>query len=773
MARRRYGSFAAESAMKIRLRKVALVGAVTLVLPLVVVQACGPDFEPDVFVRTDHPDDLHAFAEGRLGILQARYDSNEYAVAYRYLNGGKLSVKEREAYAPSPQTVKDWTGLNSHQLQVAQQEETAATPVGAWLAARKEALAAAGAADNGIQGLPEPNAYYSPEQLNCPKGAFSTAVLTIHQRTQTWGARNPWLIDWLHAQDAVFTNCGSKAAQRPSAAPSTAPPLLRADRAYQSAAADFYARKYDDARAAFEAIAKDTDSPWRAWGAYLAARSVVRHAFSMGPKSQEFSLDLAGFDMGTMREAQRMLEKLAAQPPNGLPREAVEGELDFVRIRTEPDLRLAEICAALAGPAPDGRLKQDLDDLSFILVKNVQVTHSPELLDWIKALRSGDETAALAHWRITQARPWLVAAMMQADESAPAELLDAAAEIPPADPAFETTLFHRIRLLTASGHLDQARSLADSALQSKRPAASSDRNLFLGERMQLARTFDELLEYAPRTVIEPASSGWFATGGVCGNFQNEKDRPRHCVENVQIAEFDSDASAILNEQTPLPLLVQAAQSSRLPQNMRDEVAMAAWTRSVLLDDAASAAKLAPMLPATLRDEAGTQTGFRATLALLHNPGLRPIVEPGYSRLITYDTLDDFHNNWWCSVDQASPPSEKQSPDKPTQPKPLPYLSVPAQKQGTDEYQRILGLPSGPTLLGRRAIEYAKAHPEDPDVPEALALTVRATRYGCLTWGRTDSQTATRDNSQTSKAAFQLLHSKYGQSPWAAKTKYYY
>jgi len=73
--------------------------AVTLgllvVMPFAMVQACGPDWEPDTFVRKTRPDDLKSFAEGRLGILQTGYDSNELAVAFRYLNGGRLSVKEQ------------------------------------------------------------------------------------------------------------------------------------------------------------------------------------------------------------------------------------------------------------------------------------------------------------------------------------------------------------------------------------------------------------------------------------------------------------------------------------------------------------------------------------------------------------------------------------------------------------------------------------------------------------------------------------------------------
>ena len=83
-----------------KLRRIAAVAFVVAVLlsPFSGVQACGPDFEPDVFVRMDSPDNIRDFAVGKLGILQRRFDSNEYAVAYRYLNGGKLSDAERLSY---------------------------------------------------------------------------------------------------------------------------------------------------------------------------------------------------------------------------------------------------------------------------------------------------------------------------------------------------------------------------------------------------------------------------------------------------------------------------------------------------------------------------------------------------------------------------------------------------------------------------------------------------------------------------------------------------
>ncbi len=96
----------------------------------------------DVFVSTTIPDDLASFAAGHLGILQAGFDSNEYAVAYRYLNGGKLSDAERSVYAlrvVPPQIVGDYRSLTPAQIAAAQKTGTgsagkrAATALGQWL----------------------------------------------------------------------------------------------------------------------------------------------------------------------------------------------------------------------------------------------------------------------------------------------------------------------------------------------------------------------------------------------------------------------------------------------------------------------------------------------------------------------------------------------------------------------------------------------------------------------------------------------------------------
>ncbi len=60
---------------------------------------------------------------------------------------------------------------------------------------------------------------------------------------------------------------------------------------------------------------------------------------------------------------------------------------------------------------------------------------------------------------------------------------------------------------------------------------------------------------------------------------------------------------------------------------------------------------------------------------------------------------------------------------------------------------------------------AKAHPDDPLVPEALHRLVIVVRYGC----RENDPV----NGQISKAAFDLLHKRYPKSEWSAKTPYWF
>lgn len=777
------------------------------------VEACGPDFEPDVFVSRAAPDNHAAFAKGDLGLLEPGFDSTDYAVAFRYLNGGQLSAEEQRVYAPPVQPPQDWSKLPPDEVAAAQQaqreaERKASAPE-QWLDARAEyvtaedAKAARAAFPNNYEGIVEVSDQFGFQYLNCTTSAFHTAVLTLQGRAQKWGGGSPWLANWIHGQDAVFSNCtqgraepvGSQKAPAaptmPETAPAGSPEWLQLDRAYQTAAAEFYDQKYDAAAQAFAAIARDKNSPWSAWGEYLEARALVRKAFAMGKPTDQFSNDLADYDKVTMQQAQAVLEKLLAQPNPQPSRHAVEMELNFVRIRTEPETRLREICAALTGPGADANFANDLADLNFALLKGIQPAPQPPLLDWIHDWRGNDKADALDYWQRTHELPWLVLALYQADakDAAVADMLPAAEKVAPTSPAYDTVFFERVRLLEGMGRRDEARHLLDARLpEVVRRGPSSNENALLGQRMALARSFDEFLQYAPRVGMSgdygwpfprskpvpacPANAAWIQTLGRCPTAQHP-------------AQFDADAVAVMNQDVPLRLWVEAAQSDRLPPNLRQDVALAGWTRAVVLEDAESAAKLQALLPEKLRGVAGA--GFAADVAILKNPGLRPYLESGSTRLESFGTLDDFRDNWWDAQWTGRFASQSPQLDHPDaaaflKPAEIAEGQAEARRAGESKGPVVLSALATPVpadesvakdgvvLIGQRVIAYAKAHRADASVPEALALTVRATRYGASEWNDKANGDAIH---AVSKEAFDVLHRDYPQSPWAAKTKYYY
>ncbi len=758
--------------------------AIVLLSPISGVEACGPFFEPDVFVRVSYPDDLAAFDKGHLGILQSGYDSNEYAVAYRYLNGGKLSEAETTASGQlsGPGIIEDQSRFPPAQIATTEaasrQEKTDSRPPDAWLLDRAKYVPAIEQAAQ-EQSFPkdfEGNIVFDPNYLNCPNPAFQNAVLTLNKRADSWGKQSPWLVDWIRGQDAVFSNCTSKGLIAPDPAPANGPALLRADRAYQIASAAFYAKQYDQAAQGFEAIAHDKTSPWNAWGEYLAARAIVRKAFVMGKATDPYSGDVASFDLGTMQEAQHILETLLAKPDPLPSRNIVVNELNFIRLRTDPETRLTEICAALAGPASDDNFGQDLQDLSYVLMKHIAIKNPPPLYAWIAAFRGGGADTAFAIWQQNHALPWLVMAIIKAapTDNFASQLLAEAEKIKPNSPAYDTVFYHRVRLLIGLNRADEARSLLDKALPAMRSQPrSSNENALLAERLTVARNFDEFLEFAPRKVLETTAISDDAIAASCNHTPTAIQRPDYCPKEGdpprmdRSREFDEDSAYVLNRQIPLDMLADAATSPRLPSNLRQEVALAAWTRSVVLEDTGAAAKLTPLLPNSLRQMAGTGVGFSANLAILRNPGLRPYLEPGLSRLVDFSVLDNYRDNWWS--DEWDNP---RTTNRPASHQLQSSTSITKQQQqvGNSEYERLIQLPHAAALLGQRVIDYAKAHPADPEIPEALALTVRATH---LSQGWSDYASGNAKNSAVSKAAFELLHTRYPKSPWAVKTRYYY
>lgn len=726
--------------------------------------ACGPFMLETVFVYTVHPSyPLQNFAAGRIGVLQPTYARSYLYVAYRHLSEAPFTTDEQQALTRLWKERLDFYSPTSDE-----------DLFKAWLEARKK-VALDDPTISPYRNREKPNEWES--YLNCPQDAFDTAAATLNERIAKYGAEDSAVKTWLAAQDEVFSNCGGGSAI-PAQLPADADALQRADREYQIAAANFYSANFEEAKKRFEAIAADKNSPWQQTANYLVARALTRKA-SLGPAEQKDE---------SLSQAETQLRKILADNSFHSLHAAATRLLNLVRLRLHPRERLRELAQTLANKTPNSNLKQDLTDYTMLLdtflerdeaePAPAEIPKEEDLSDWIANFQvSGNDASeyALARWQATGSHPWLIAALTHTEGKDPkaSELIAEALKVKSTSAAFVSARFHAIRLLMEQGKNADARKLLDQSLNTDRALLDeSSANLFTSKRMLLAQSLPEFLADAARV---PATLSWNDDGRELPTEESWRSGER--TEQSGKPFFDRDAGHAFNEQLPISVLKEAVKSNALPTGPRRDLAQAVWLRAALLGDTNTADELAPVLvdlvpelkPFLSKYQASTQHDekkFSAIYAWLKFPGLEPVVDIGFGREEPLHKQDTYRDNWWCrSVVEPTYPEESKEVSyfTATAGPPPAFLTPTEVQKGAAEAAALKALGTAPNYIVRQVIEYANRHTADPRVPEGLHLAVRTTRYGC-----TDKETA-----RWSKAAFDLLHRKYPNNPWAKKTPYWF
>jgi tetratricopeptide (TPR) repeat protein len=727
--------------------------------------ACGPFTLEAVFVHTVHPTfPLERFAGGRIGVVQPSYARSYLFVTYRYLSGLSFSTAEQRALV----------GLWKNRLEFSPDLNPEDWSKG-WLAARQK-----------VPGVPERDAidvYRSREKpneyetfVNCNKDSFETAIVTLNERITKYGADNSAIKFWIEGQDQVFANC-SGGRNIPSPAPSNADALMRADRTYQIAAANFYSSNFEEARKDFEAISVDTTSPWQRVAPYLIARTLIRKA-SLGPSEQK---------QESLRHAESQLAKILADNKLAHLHAAATRLNNLVRLRLHPDQRLHELAQTLLAKNQNANLKQDLWDYTVLLDGYLEVDETKprdalkgdDLSDWIATFQSPNLAAldhSLARWQATRADTWLIAALSKVDSKHPraGELIAQALNVKTNAAAYASARFHAVRLLMESGKNDEARTLVEQLLKTNRaPFDESSLNLLTSKRLLLAINLNDFLAHAPRI---PVALSWNDDGREIPAGDDEVSAEMKAVKDK--ARFDYDGGNALNRQFPLARLKEAATSTALPAPLRRDVAQAAWLRAAMLGDTKTADELVPVLSALVPElssllnaylTATTPSAkkFSAIYAWLKFPGLEPIVDIGIGRQTPLSQQDTYRDNWWCGA--AFQPTQGENEEEgPTSftarnTQPLLFVSPVEKTTAAREWATLNAAGAAPNYISSEVIQWATKTPNDPRVPEALHLAVNTTRFGC-----TDKETG-----RWSKSAFDLLHRKYPNTSWARKTKYWF
>ncbi len=307
---------------------------------------CGPSYVTPIFVNTSAPENPYAgYAAGRLGIINKGYRRTLLYAAYRYVGGGTFTPDEQKALIELWKSDIDRRYTRSDEM---------TDIIKAWIDKRKE-----------VVGKEEktPDIYversYSGYDFfpNCTQNAFEVATETLADRTSAHGPNDSSVKDWLKAQDDVFSNCSSGKRTPDDPAPG-APDWLQKDRAYQKAAAAFYAMDYPDAKTRFAQIAQDTESPWRETADYLVARTLIRQAsLTKSDKSAE----------PFYQEAEERLRKFVGGSGKFA---ASAGRMDgLIQYRLHPKDRVSQLAKKLAFQSGDENFKQDVIDYTWLMDK--------------------------------------------------------------------------------------------------------------------------------------------------------------------------------------------------------------------------------------------------------------------------------------------------------------------------------------------------------------------------------------------------------------------
>jgi hypothetical protein len=282
--------------------------------------------------------------------------------------------------------------------------------------------------------------------------------------------------------------------------------------------------------------------------------------------------------------------------------------------------------------------------------------------------------------------------------------------------------------------------------------------------------------------------------------------------NEAVSKFSAKADLTLFNFLSIKQLRDAAKdAARYSANERALFARAAWTRTYALGrvpDAALTKELMESNPGLkdIADKIATDypkasAPRRRLLTVLRSPRHNILVNgPADWTVVTmadvdsYSDLDQYdHNdkNWWCpfepdrqllqlrsDFDQVAGQSVAtyQADDVKAVIDPEIVKSLETKREATlkahpviksIDWKELLALakaPSAPKLLTTRAVAWGKASRGNDGAPEALALAVRATRYGCRWHG---------GHKAYSQPAQQLLQAKFGDTEWAKQTPYHF
>lgn len=738
--------------------------AVMVALPPVAGASGGDGFSANRFASEYQvaPAFLQQYAGGNLGVVPGSYWRVFHYMAYQAARGKPLTPQQLASLE-----LNEWRIGKGSTWDYAYEADLNGS--GAWLKERAAYAKQWGLpVDMKLDVMGETdNASY----VNCHIDAFKQAAVTLKARAALGAGGKPdaWHKAWLQGQDAVFANCAEppheygkplpkRVTQLPPAPPANAPDWLKADYAYQSGAAHFYARNFEQARKQFQAVAQDGKSPWKTLGAYLAARCLIRSA--------TLDDDAKG-KVAKLQQARKELEALA---PAFAPARHL---LPLVDARIDPLARIAALARQLDSEPFNAETPRLLSDYLVLMDKqprSVLLAAKEPLTAWIATMQANVPADVYEDPHSSEVREqrklaleglhqrwlkggagdplWLAPLVSLA---APGELSDAerkaAQAVPAKYPLYLTVQYHLARLALAEKQGAQADKDIDRLLASHGKGMSvATHNRFLGLKMASAGTLDEFVKAAQRK-----------PDGV--------DNGEAIDAKAAEGDTDEDFPLAVFRYLALPELKTLQAHPRLPARWKAPLQETMLARALILGDEATALSLMDAVAKGRKTTEHLYTRYRSArpgeerklagaLLLVNTPELNPKVVDGFG------TSRDWGCAYGAKKDEAPPPAQ-----------PPRYLTAEQLAAAAQEQQALLKLPLRSEFMAPPLLAWAKAKPADDEAPKALHFLVASTRMECP-YG-TDKEEKDQLRGRYSKEAFQLLHKNWPGNKWAKATKYHF
>lgn len=740
--------------------------------------ACGPFDIDAVFTYKLHPDlPLSLYASGEIGIVQPTYARSYLVVAYRYLAGKPLSAIDQA------QAIAFW------QKRLSQTSMDTPADAKTWFAARDKVLGKN--KDNeffDVYRTPNFADYYG-SYLNCPPDAFRTATNTLTERQ----AKNPdkaWLADFVKNQDAVFCHCRSPIYDYknnkpgaepafPKPAPADAPVWVKQDRAYQIAAANFYAEKLDQALKDFSAIYLDDNSPWQKIAGYMRVRCLIRKA-TLSQKE--------GVDKSLLQQAKTEIDLLKQNKRFDGYTNMRQGLADlesFIELRLAPGPALARTATYLSGEGnKSGSFFRHLDDYAYLMdqafqedpetpgdqhaVKNVDYKDSfagADLNEWIRIFSNTNKDLLSVDIETARAKafsstPWLICYASKIGRDAPDRnmVIEHLAKVD--GPGKTMARYHMLRL--SGDNAEGGITLAQLAGHTKAPSSRNAIDLVRLERESDLERFIKLSFASPAALV-----GSYEARDLPDDY--EKTFAPTCKDYPVLKPLLRPEAALqYNFHMPLAMWQSVLNSANLEPSRKADFAQAYFVRASLLGDWAKPDLAATILKRCMPAQAGLLDGylaakqtpdklFAASYFMIKNPGATPLVRGGTPRETDYARIDDFQNNWWGKLEPGKSENTGLTDfNSPVFAKHASTASTELNKINAHKYSVV--------WLADNILAYAATHPADARIPEALHRIVRATKV---------TQYEDKNIGRVSKSAFDLLHRNYKGNKWTNETKVHY